>query len=719
MKLVIVESPAKAKTIEKYLGKDYKVLASVGHVRDLPKSDKDAIDIDDGFRPNYVVIKEKEKVLKNLGEEVKKVDSVLLATDPDREGEAIAWHLQEALDLPLQRTKRIVFNEITEDAITKAIKNPRDIDTNLKVAQEARRVLDRLFGYTLSKLIWTKVRYGLSAGRVQSPALRILMQREREIQAFVPKPYWDLTATVRQKNNKECIASCEKEQWDKDVVEKIKKEGSDKDWEVANIKETLQKRSPKAPFTTSTLQQAANSYLGLSPSSTMYLAQKLYEGGYITYMRTDSTNLSETAHEQIKNFVSKEYGAKYYNKTIYAKKSKNAQEAHEAIRPTDAERLMIPVSKEERALYVLIQKRTVASQMIPAEMQRTVVYFEYKDLPKFAIRGVRVVEEGWQKADKEALTEEVTVPSFEKGESVKFTEIFSKEKETTPPNRYSEAGLVKELEARGIGRPSTYASTIRTLIERQYVEKEQRSLIPTDLGNVVSTFIEKHFEKYIADDFTATMENNLDEIASGTLKYDTTIGNFFFPFRDAVEAKKDIEKLTSFGKVDESIKCPKCNSNMVFKLARTGTFMSCENFPECTGGRTKEGEIIKDPESIGKTCPKCEKGDLVRRTGRFGDFISCANYPKCKYIEEDEAERTKKDTGVKCGKCKKGTFLERKGKFGTFYGCSEYPTCSSTLRAKPTGNNCSECGGVMMEGTKTIPERCGDKACPMHNPHKL
>ena len=713
--LVIVESPTKVKTIGKYLGDDYDVVASVGHIRDLPKTEKGTIDIENDFKPNYVVPKEKEKVVNDIIKRSKKADTVILATDPDREGEAIAWHIKEAAKL--KDPKRIVFNEITKDAILKALEQPREIDESLKTSQEARRVLDRLFGYTLSKLIWKKVRYGLSAGRVQSPALRILMEREREIRAFIPETYWEMSAVMKRENGEEYLVEGAQTLSDKKEMEDILKKSKKTEWNIASIKETKQERKPKAPFITSSLQQAANSELSWSPSYTMRVAQKLYEAGLITYMRTDSTHIAKSAEDSIKKHITEEFGLDQYQKGLYKNKG-NAQEAHEAIRPTNPGNPFGGKTKEEKKLYDLIYKRTIASHMVSAEIIRTIVRFESDLGFAFVIRGARIVKEGWFQVNPEAKGKENEIPTFTEGEKFICIDVNSNEKETSPPSRYSEAGLVKELESRGIGRPSTYAAIIYTLVDRNYVEKEQRTLIPTDLGDVVSSFLEKHFENYISDDFTATMESTLDKIAEGSAKYKDTLSNFYFPFKEGVDAKEDIEKLTTLGDAPEEFKCPKCDASMIYKLSRTGTFMSCSEYPDCDGARTKEGEIIKDPEEIGKNCPKCEK-PLVRRTGRYGDFISCSGYPKCKYIEEDPEEKAKKDTGVKCTDCKKGTMVERRGRFGIFFSCSEYPDCKYAIKAKPTGEKCKECSSLMMEGTKTIPERCSVKTCPMHNPHKL
>ncbi len=716
MKLVIVESPSKAKTIEKYLGKEYKVVASVGHIRDLPKSDKNAIDIENGFKPNYVISQDKENIISAIKKEAKKSDEVILATDPDREGEAIAWHLKEAINIP--KAKRITFQEITKEAIEESLNNKRDIDQNLKKAQEARRVLDRLFGYTLSALIWKKVRYGLSAGRVQTPTLRILLKREMEIKSFIPEKFYELFANFKYKG-KIYVAECKETIKDKKEVENIIKIGKKGKWIIDSVKLREVKRSPKPPFTTSTLQQAGNSVFGWSPSNTMRIAQKLYENGHISYMRTDSVNLSETAHKQIKEEVEKTFGKENYNKTFYKTKSKSAQEAHEAVRPTKINIKYIGKTEEQKKLYDLIRKRTLSSQMKDAKIERKTITFKTDKIPEFVIRGSKIIYEGWLMADPNAKNEDVLVEDFIEKSEVDCTEINSEEKETSPPQRYSEAGLVKVMESVGIGRPSTFASTIRTLLERGYVEKQSSALYVTDLGEVVGKFLQENFTKYVSYDFTEKIENTLDEIANGHAKYTNTLSDFYFPFKKDVDSKKDIEKLTTLGDAPEEFKCPKCSSTMVYKLAKNGTFISCSNFPDCMGARTKEGEEIKEPESIGKECPRCGKGDLVKRAGRFGYFVSCSLYPKCKYIEEDEEEKKKKSTGVKCLECNKGQIIERMGKFGKFYSCERYPDCKFAIKAKPTGEKCLECGSLMMEGTKTIPTRCSSKSCPMHNPHKL
>ncbi len=718
-KLLIVESPAKAKTISKYLDGEYEVVASVGHVRDLPKSNKKAIDIEAGFVPHYEISKGKEKVISDIKKLAAGAEDVILATDPDREGEAIAWHIAQAVGL--KRPKRVVFHEITKDAVVEALKHPRAIDDDLKTAQEARRVLDRLVGYDLSGLIWKKVRYGLSAGRVQSPALRILMEREREIRAFIPETYWALSGLFKTADKTELTFICDTEPRDKKEVDRIVKTAESEKWTIKDIKETEVKRAPKAPFITSTLQQAASSRLGFSPSRTMGIAQKLYEAGFITYMRTDSTNLSVVAKKQIAEMVNKKFGAGLLEVRDFGKASKNAQEAHEAIRPSDISKLSAGHNEEQKKLYALIWARTVASQMKDAKMLRTKVTANVASdsIPDFSLNGSRVIEDGWLVADPHAKQDDVEVPKLSKGAPLSLITLNTEEKQTTPPPRYSEAGLVKELEKRGIGRPSTYASIIKTIQDRGYVEKIDRSLKPTDTGDVVSSFLEENFMDYISDSFTAEMEDKLDDIADGKREYVKTLKTFYGPFLKDVKAKDKIDKLTNLGVADTKWKCPKCGSAMIIKLGKNGRFMSCEKFPDCMGARTLDGEEMAGPKDTGELCPECGKSNLFERDGKYGRFIACGRYPKCKFVKEDPEAKKKLMTGVKCPVCNDGEMMERRGRFGLFYSCSNYPKCKNAIKAKPTGAICPLCNSLMMEGTKTIPERCSNKVCANHNPHKL
>lgn len=635
MKLLIVESPSKAKTIEKYLDGAYTVRASVGHIRDLPKSQKKAIDIEGGFIPHYEISKGKEHVVDELRHLAHTAKEIVLAPDPDREGEAIAWHIEQILKGDKKVTApitRVTFNEITKEAVTLALTHPRHIDTNLRKAQEARRVLDRLVGYDLSGIIWKKVRYGLSAGRVQSPALRILVEREREIKAFVPETYWALTADFKTKAGATITLSCVEEPRDRKQVDRIIEIANKEDWIVKDIKESEQKRSPRAPFTTSTLQQAASSRLGFSPSRTMQVAQKLYEAGHISYMRTDSTTLAKQAIASIASIVEKKYGKDYLEVRTYKTKSKNAQEAHEAIRPTHIEKGSAGNNEEQKRLYALIWERTVSSQMADAKLLKTRVVGNVTSdgIPDFTTTGSQVLFPGWLVADPDARGEDVELPAIKVGEPLKLLQFKDLQKQTEPPNRYSEAGLVKELEARGIGRPSTYASIMRTIEERGYVEKLGRSLKPTDTGEVVSTFLEQNFMEYISDTFTAEIEDSLDDIANGDKEYEKTLRDFYGPFSKDVKAKDKLDKATTLEAADPKFKCPKCGSTMIVKLGRGGKFLSCDRYPDCDGALTIDGVEIKADEPIGID-PET-KLPIYTKVGRFGPYVQLGDMPAKKVV---------------------------------------------------------------------------------------
>ncbi len=556
------------------------------------------------------------------------------------------------------------------------------------------------------------------------------MEREREIRAFVPEKYWRIFGLFETPKNDRLTLECNEEPRDEKLVEKILSVGKVGTWIVESVKESEQKRSPRAPFTTSTLQQTASSRLGYSPSRTMQIAQKLYEAGHITYMRTDSTNLGVAAQTQIITFAKKKYGDEYVEARIYKTKSKNAQEAHEAIRPTHIENMIIGNEEQDR-LYRLIWERAVSSQMTDAKLLKTkisAVVKGHQDLPPFSANGSRLLFPGWLKVDSDARGDDVELPKCVVGEELKLLDLKSEEKFTEPPGRYSEAGLVKELESRDIGRPSTYAAIMRTLEDRGYVRKEGKTLFPTDVGEVVSDFLEKHFANYISDTFTAEMEDELDQISRGERDYEKTLKDFYGPFSKDVKAKDKLEKATNLGDAPNNIKCPKCSGKMIVKLSRAGKFYSCSKYPDCDGALMLDGTELKGPVETGEMCPECgEKkgksggGKLIVRERRdgTGTFISCSRYPKCKFIKSDEADEAKKRTGVMCPLCKTGDISERRGRFGIFYSCSNYPKCRFAIKAKPTGNICKECGSLMMEGTKTIPERCSNKACPMHNPHKI
>jgi len=653
-RLLIVESPTKARTIGKYLGKDYDVLASVGHVRDLPKSNKDAVDIEGGFIPRYVVSADKREVIAKIERAAAKADEIYLATDPDREGEAIAWHIAQIIKDNLGSTKnqarkskpikRVVYHEITEDAIKDAIAHPREIDENLRRAQEARRVLDRIVGYDLSGLIWKKVRYGLSAGRVQSPALRILAEREREIKAFIPVTYFVLNALFQTRSNlglnskgSTLNTTCTEQPATKAEADRIVSAGRSATWTVGNVTEKAEERNPRPPFTTSTLQQTASTRLGFAPSRTMRAAQKLYEAGHITYMRTDSFNLSKEAVARIAGVVEKQFGKEYLRVRVYKTTSKNAQEAHEAIRPTDPSHVRAGFTPDEVHLYELIRTRSLASQMAAAKIMRTNVAAKAdKEIPLFTANGSRVLFPGWLALDTRARGEDVELPHLAVGDHITLLSLGAEEKQTEPPNRYTEAGLIKELEKRGIGRPSTYASIMKTIQDRGYVEKLARALQPTTTGMVVSGWLEENFPEYVSDTFTAEMEDELDEIARGERGYTETLSAFYGPFEKAVRLKNKLPKATSLGDSGAEFPCPLCGSQMENKLGRGGVFMSCKKYPDCLGARMEDGAELKSDEPIGND--PATGAPIYIKTGRFGPYVEMA-LPE---VGEQKAEVGKK-----------------------------------------------------------------------------
>ncbi|MBI2410109.1 type I DNA topoisomerase [Candidatus Kaiserbacteria bacterium] len=629
-RLLIVESPTKARTIGHYLEGNYEVVASVGHIRDLPKSNKDAVDIEGGFVPRYVVSAEKREVIERIRRAAEKAEGIYLATDPDREGEAIAWHIAQILKEDSGSTKhaarstkpikRVVYYEVTKEAVNEALAHPRDIDQNLRKAQEARRVLDRIVGYDLSGLIWKKVRYGLSAGRVQSPALRILAEREREIKAFIPETYFVLSALFSTKNGGKLATTCTEEPRTKEEADRIVQEGRTASWSVADTKEKAEERNPRPPFTTSTLQQTASTRLGFAPSRTMRAAQKLYEAGHITYMRTDSVNLAQDAVARMAGVIEKQFGKEYLHVRAYKTTSKNAQEAHEAIRPTDPDKSSAGATPDEVALYKLIRARALASQMSAARLLRTTVAAKANvDIPLFTASGARTLFPGWLALDTAAKGEDVELPKLSVGESLDLLSLSGQEKQTEPPNRYTEAGLIRELEKRGIGRPSTYASIMKTIVDRGYVEKNGRTLVPTATGMVVSGWLEEHFPTYVSDTFTAEMEEELDEIARGERGYTETLAAFYAPFEKAIRAKDKLPKATSLGDVPPEFPCPVCGGPMEYKLGRGGVFMSCKKYPKCLGARTENGAELKGDEPLGND-PKTGAPIYVK-TGRFGPYV--------------------------------------------------------------------------------------------------
>ncbi|MEK7157005.1 MAG: type I DNA topoisomerase [Patescibacteria group bacterium] len=668
-RLLIVESPTKAKTIGAYLGKDYTVLASVGHVRDLPKSNKDAVDIEGGFIPRYVISADKREVIEKIERAAAKADEIYLATDPDREGEAIAWHIAQIIKDNLGSTKhearnskpmqRVVYHEITESAIREALAHPRAIDENLRRAQEARRVLDRIVGYDLSGLIWKKVRYGLSAGRVQSPALRILAEREREIKSFIPVTYFVLNALFKSKAG-DVAMTCATEPATQDEADRIVQAGRSAKWSVADVTEKSEERNPRPPFTTSTLQQAASTRLGFAPSRAMRAAQKLYEAGHITYMRTDSVNLGAEAVASMASVIEKQFGKEYLQVRAYKTTSKNAQEAHEAVRPTDSTHEHAGSTQDEKDLYELIRTRTLASQMASARVMRSSISAKADcEIPLFSANGSRVIFPGWLALDTTARGEDVELPKLVVGDPLSLLSLAAEEKQTEPPNRYTEAGLIKELEKRGIGRPSTYASIMKTIQDRGYVEKLGRSLKPTATGMVVSGWLEENFPEYISDSFTAEMEDELDEIARGERGYTETLTAFYGPFEKAVKAKDKLPKATSLGEAGEAFPCPLCGSAMEFKLGRGGVFMSCKKYPDCLGARTEEGFELKGDEPIGHD--PSSGAPIYIKTGRFGPYVEMALPEEVSSEQEAVAVDPTSPKATK-GAAKSGKKAAKKGK---------------------------------------------------------
>ena len=745
-KLVIVESPAKAKTIKKYLGKDVEVLASYGHVRDLlPK--EGAVDPANDFAMKYQVIDRNSKHVDAIVKAMKKSDALYLATDPDREGEAISWHLLELLKkrgaLKNKETHRVVFHEITKQAVNDAVAHPRGLSMDMVNAQQARRALDYLVGFTLSPLLWKKVRRGLSAGRVQSPALRMIVERELEIEAFKPKEYWTIEADAAAEDKafqaklthfegeKLSQFTVNNEDQSADVVDKLNKAAQGK-LLVTKVDKKQRKRNPAAPFTTSTLQQEASRKLGFGAQRTMSVAQQLYEGvdtgegavGLITYMRTDSVTLAAEALDEIRGFIAEKYGQKMVpgKPQEYKTKSKNAQEAHEAIRPTSVlrtpEEMKAYLSADQLKLYTLIWQRTMSCQMVHATLNTVAVDLGCGTGNTFRANGSTVVNPGFMSVylegkDDTAKTDkdENLLPAMEVGQVVELKAIRPEQHFTEPPPRYSEASLVRSLEEHDIGRPSTYASIISTLLQREYVELMNKRFHPTDVGRVVGKFLVDHFTKYVDYNFTAQLEDELDAVARGEEDWVPLLTRFWSPFKLQVETKdKEVQRSDVTQELlDED--CPKCGKKLSSRLGRSGRFIGCTGYPECDYTRNIDGEETSnnEPEVVeGRKCPKCES-DLWIRTGRYGKFIGCSSYPKCKHIESLEQPT---NTGVECPKCNKGEILTRKSRRGkVFYSCSEYPTCDYALWNEPLKEACPDCSWPILT-LKTTKSRGTEKVCP-------
>ena len=678
--LVIVESPAKAKTIERYLGKKYKVSASLGHLRDLPRSQM-GVDTENNYEPKYITIRGKGPILQDLKKEAKKAKKIFLAADPDREGEAIAWHLSYQLGVDIESDCRVVFNEITKEAIKESFKHPRPIDMDLVDAQQARRILDRLVGYNISPILWKKVKKGLSAGRVQSVALRLIIDRENEINAFEPEEYWSITSQFT-KGDKTFEAQFYGDASEKvkltnqEQVEKIVNSIKPDEFEVSKVVKKERKRNPALPFTTSSLQQEAARKLNFRARKTMMLAQQLYEGiaigkegtvGLITYMRTDSTRISDTAKEEVKSFIHTMYGEEYIStSTKKAKAKAKTQDAHEAVRPTSAMRppdaMKAFLTRDQHRLYKLIWERLIASQMAPAVLDTVTADFLNGDI-RFRASGSQVKFPGFMKVyiegnDDQQEEKENILPPLEEGERIKYADIDPKQHFTQPPPRYSEARLVKTLEELGIGRPSTYAPTLDTIQKRGYVTLDAKRFIPTELGGIVHQAVNQYFPDIIDIEFTRQMEQRLDHVEEGTIEWRTVIDDFYRDFEKHVEvADAEMEKIEI---KDEPAgeDCEKCGSPMVYKMGRYGKFMACSNFPDCRNTKA----IIKP---IGVKCPKCKEGEVVERKSKTKRiFFGCDQYPECDYVSWD------KPITRPCPKCQH-TMVEKRLKKGVQIQCTD------------------------------------------------
>jgi len=741
--LLIVESPSKAKTLQKYLGKDFQILASYGHVRGLVRKDG-SVDVENDFKMKYMIIDRNKKHVDAICDAVKAAQNVYLATDPDREGEAISWHIMEILKGKKltggDRTfKRVVFHEITESAVLNAVANPRDIDFDLVNAQQARSALDYLVGFNLSPLLWRKVRQGLSAGRVQSPALRLICERELEIRAFTAQEYWTLHLDSHKGRQK---FGAKLNEWQGKKLEQfdlpnetsqadVLKALEGKTAQVAKVEKKKKSRSPAAPFTTSTLQQEAVRKLGMTTDRAMRTAQQLYEGidigsgtvGLITYMRTDSVALANDALVELRDYISQNFDKEYLPNTpvAYKNKAKNAQEAHEAIRPTSIfhtpEKVKAFLTPDQFKLYQMIWKRTLSCQMTAAKFDTVAVDIAMGE-GVFRATGQTLVFPGFMAVYQEDADDvetdeddEARLPVLEVGDALPTDKLYGEQHFTQPPPRYTEASLVKSLEEFGIGRPSTYASIISTLKDREYVILDKKRFTPTDTGEVVNKFLTEHFTQYVDYNFTAKLEDKLDEVSTGEREWIPVLDEFWGRFHKLCEEKLSLSrKEVTHEELDED--CPKCGKKLAIKLGKRGRFISCTGYPECTYTRNLgedadsapvEPEVVPD-----RTCPECDS-PLHIKSGRYGKFIGCSNYPKCKHIEPLEKPR---DTGVECPQCHKGNLIERKSRYGKlFYSCNTYPKCTYATWNPPIAETCPKCGWPVL--TIKITKRRGtEKVCP-------
>lgn len=738
--LVIVESPAKSKTIKKILGDGYQIEASFGHVRNLPDNVL-GFDVNNDFKPTYVVIPEKKKVVTKLNDLAKRSDKIYLASDPDREGEAIAWHVRELLQVPDDKVFRIEFNEITPKAVKYAVEHSRQIDMDKVKAQQTRQILDKLVGYKLSPVLWKQLgNYRLSAGRVQSVALRMICEREEEIEAFIPQEYWSIH-TIMDKDGK--LFEAEVNKYKNKKIEIKNEEGANKikefllnpetEFVVDKVTKKETKRKPTAPFITSTLQRAASSKLGFGVSKTMQVAQKLYEGieidgtpvGLITYMRTDSVRISDDAHEMAKSFILQNYGEKYYPATtnVYVKGKQNVQDAHEAIRPSYPERTPESIKQylqpDQYKLYKLIWDKFMSSQMAPAEIANKTIDIKAGDYNLKAGTS-KILFDGFLKlyndAEEDEKDADAKIPDLEQGDKVKCKEITPKQHFTQPPPRYNEASLVKALEEHGIGRPSTYATIITVIQTRKYVEKRDKALVPTLLGRTVCKQLVSQFADIMDYKFTAGMEEKLDKIAEKKAVWNVVLKEFYTPFMEVVNSvMKTAQKVV----IESDKKCPNCGKVMLVKTSRFGTqFLGCSGYPECKTIISLNNSVeLDDVEGEGKeqqtVDEKCEKcgSEMVMKVGPYGKYLECKECKnRKKYI---------RSTGVKCPKCGEGTIIEKKSKYGKiFFGCNRYPECSYALWDEPTGNKCPECGELLVKKvTKNGNfEVCSSRTCSFKHP---
>lgn len=732
-KLVIVESPSKAGTIKNYLGSDYSVVSSLGHIRDLPKS-KLGVEIENDFKPDYINIRGKGTLINQLKKEAANASVVYLATDPDREGEAISWHLATALNLPPEKAERVTFNEITKNVIKEAIKHPRSIDMDLVNAQQARRILDRIVGYKLSPFLWKKIRSGLSAGRVQSAVTKIIVDRENEIRAFKPEEYWTISADLKTDKNEKFTANFFSKEDDAKKATVSTKEEADaiiaasekSDFTVKTVKNQRKQKNPLPPFITSSLQQDAARKLNFQASRTMRVAQELYEGislgsgrgttGLITYMRTDSTRVSDSALDSARKYITEKFGEDFVpEKPRIFKSRAGAQDAHEAIRPTHPE--FVPEDIEKRLspdqfkLYKLIWSRFIASQMAPATID-TVTADILSGGNIFRINGSTVLFNGYLAVYSDMdKTKEDKLPELTEGQKLTLEKLISEQHFTEPPARYNEASLVKYLEEKGIGRPSTYATIITTIIGREYVERDGKALKPTNLGEVTTELMSEKFPEIVDSAFTADMETKLDEIENGKAEMNSVLRDFYSGFEKELQSASSDSERIKIPDVKTDIICEKCGATMVIKTGRFGKFAACPNYPECKNTKPldKNGQLKKPaepPKPTGEKCPLCKTGDVVLRTGRFGGFYACSDYPKCRYTKQ-----VTKPIGVKCPDCGAEIVAKRGKNRAYFYSCERYPECDFSSWDLPLNEKCPNCDHILYYKKAKGQAVCKNKDC--------